>query len=65
MAKVIEFRVPANFKPRRIWTAPDQRGRLLQFPRRPRREPVETPARLMKLSAALRDVPLLRQIPMV
>jgi hypothetical protein len=32
MAKLIAFYVPGNFKCKRKWLPPDQRGRLLTFP---------------------------------
>jgi hypothetical protein len=32
MAQVIEFYIPANFKPETHWTAPGSSGKLLEFP---------------------------------
>ena len=33
MARVIEFYVPQNFKPKRQWVPADQRGKVVEFPR--------------------------------
>jgi len=32
MAKVIEFYIPKNFKPKPRWVLPDQRGKVIEFP---------------------------------
>jgi hypothetical protein len=32
MAKVIQFYVPASFQEKVKWVAPQQRGKVLQFP---------------------------------
>jgi hypothetical protein len=32
MAKVIEFRVPENYKKKNKWVPPEERGKVLQFP---------------------------------
>ena len=33
MARVIEFYVPQNFKPKRQWVPVDQRGKVVEFAR--------------------------------
>jgi hypothetical protein len=33
MARVVEFYVPQNFKPKRQWAPAEQRGKLVEFPR--------------------------------
>ncbi|MBZ5652380.1 MAG: hypothetical protein LAO18_18070 [Acidobacteriia bacterium] len=32
MAQVIEFYIPARFKPKVKWVPPEQRGKILAFP---------------------------------
>lgn len=32
MAKVIEFYIPSTFQKTAKWSAPDQRGKLIEFP---------------------------------
>jgi hypothetical protein len=32
MAQVIEFYIPARFKPKVKWVPPEQRGRIIAFP---------------------------------
>jgi len=32
MARVIEFYVPQNFKPKRQWVPADERGKMIDFP---------------------------------
>jgi hypothetical protein len=32
MARIIEFHIPANFKPKIKWMPPEERGRLVLFP---------------------------------
>jgi len=34
MARVIEFYVPQSFKPNRRWVPVDERGKVVEFPRR-------------------------------
>jgi hypothetical protein len=33
MAQIIEFHLPADFKPKIKWVPPEERGRLVVFPR--------------------------------
>lgn len=40
MARVIEFHIPANFQPKKNWTAPENWGKLLQFSAGAVKEPV-------------------------
>jgi hypothetical protein len=32
MAKIIEFYIPNNFRKRVKWVAPEQRGKIIEFP---------------------------------
>jgi hypothetical protein len=64
MARVIEFHVPGNHQPKKRWTAPEPRGKLLQFPPRMQRKPAPPKWSFARFADGFNDLPVLRQVPM-